>query len=1060
MTGPASPSAAPARRAAAVLLTLAGFAGIPQQAAAQPCAGDTAPEGAVWTACLTVGEGGGGDVGYIAGGPVGALDPATFTVDGDSYTVADITTNNPGLYLHFVGNVKAPPRAGRFHAEPDTFYLAGAFGSIAYYWVEAVAPSWSVDDKVTVALVETLPRVAVAAAPSTVDPDGSARLTATARDPDGGSIVSYAWSQLPGDEPPFGQFPEGSFDRTDGATVIWTAPKPISVENPEVEIQVVVTDDEGETTTGTVTISVSNPKYSVRYSGQQHSRQWMYYTLGVDTRGHPEITVETLAGVPILVCGHDGATNGGYYCGDGADHEWEYVDASLESDSETPSNDGDGSGGSGSGSGGGGDGGGSGGSGSGGGSGAGGGSGGAGGGAGGGGGDGGVTQNSAPETSEAIDERMLRAGAALDVDLSAHFSDPDGDALEYAAESSDPAVAEVEVDGEVLAVRGVARGSAEITVTATDPDGKGAMQTFAVTVTGPERVWYLSPASDPLRQAFVRVLNHSDAAGEATVTATDDAGRTYDALTLALDARRAAHFNSEDLELGNPGKGLTGSTGMGAGGWRLALESDTLDVEALAYVRTPDGFVTGMNAVAPLEDGALEIATFNPGSNVDQVSLLRLVNPGAEDAEATVTGTDDAGLSPGAPVRLTLPAGTACTVDAAQLESGSGLACGPRQQGLGDGAGKWRLAVASERRLVAMSLLSSPAGHLTNLSGKAAADWEGMWRVNLFPAASDPLGRQGFVRVANRSNVRGVVTILAYDDSDTRYETLRLSLGAGETAHFNSDDLELGNRAKGLTGSTGSGTGTWVLRMYGGIDFEAHAYVRTADGFLTAMQASAPEAGSVRRVAFFNPGSNEARASVLRLVNRSPRDTPASVDGTDDAGLRPGTTVRLVVPAGDAVELTAAQLESGEADAIESGALGDGTGKWRLRVESDHGGVAVLSLLSSPAGRLTNLSRADGSRGLGPLPAALLPPPETVTLEDLGERRVRGRWSAVEGARYDVDLLHDGVRDEHRSLESARSTSFRWSSNLSGTYTIRARSVNADRLRGPWSAESNQVVID
>ena len=199
---------------------------------------------------------------------------------------------------------------------------------------------------------------------------------------------------------------------------------------------------------------------------------------------------------------------------------------------------------------------------------------------------------------------------------------------------------------------------------------------------------------------------------------------------------------------------------------------------------------------------------------------------------------------------------------------------------------------------------------------------------------------------------------------------------------------------------------------------------------------------------------------MLRLVNRSSGDAEVSVDGTDDLGLRPGTTVRVVVPATDAVELTAAELGSGMADAIESGALGDGTGKWRLRVESDRIG-AVLSLLSSPSGHLTNLSHADGSRGLGPLPAALLPAPETVMLESPGTRRVRGRWSAVEGVSYDVDLLRDGAREEDRSLTRARNTttSFRWSALLAGTYAIRVCSVNEDRLRGPCR-ESNEVVID
>ena len=175
------------------------------------------------------------------------------------------------------------------------------------------------------------------------------------------------------------------------------------------------------------------------------------------------------------------------------------------------------------------------------------------------------------------------------------------------------------------------------------------------------------------------------------------------------------------------------------------------------------------------------------------------------------------------------------------------------------------------------------------------------------------------------------------------------------------------------------------------------------------------------------------RPSVLRLANRSSGDAEVSVDGTDDLGLRPGTTVRVVVPA---------------------------TGKWRLRVESDRIG-AVLSLLSSPSGHLTNLSHADGSRGLGPLPAAHLPAPETVTLESPGTRQVRGRWSAVEGASYDVDLLRDGAREEDRSLTRARNTttSFRWSALLAGTDASRVCSVNEDRLRGPCR-ESNEVVID
>ncbi len=91
---------------------------------------------------------------------------------------------------------------------------------------------------------------------------------------------------------------------------------------------------------------------------------------------------------------------------------------------------------------------------------------------------------------------------------------------------------------------------------------------------------------------------------------------------------------------------------------------------------------------------------------------MRLINPGDASARVTITGTDDQGASPGRPVRVTVPPGAARTYTAAHLEEG---APGPTGA-LGDGAGKWRLTVDSDRPISAMSLLASPTGHLTNLS--------------------------------------------------------------------------------------------------------------------------------------------------------------------------------------------------------------------------------------------------------------------------------------------------------------------------------------------------------
>ena len=219
-------------------------------------------------------------------------------------------------------------------------------------------------------------------------------------------------------------------------------------------------------------------------------------------------------------------------------------------------------------------------------------------------------------------------------------------------------------------------------------------------------------ASDALgRQGFVRVVNRSEEAGVVRVEARDDSEVSYEALALALEAGQTMHFNSEDLELGNESKGLTGRTGPGVGVWRLALSSE-LDLEVLVYMRTGKGFVTSMHDIAPSDDGDYWVVIFNPGSNANQMSVLRLLNPGSEEAAVTIVGMDDAGESPGVPVRLRVPAGGARMLTAADLEAGMDVDGGA----LGDGAGKWRLTVTSDEPIVVMSLISSPAGPLTNLS--------------------------------------------------------------------------------------------------------------------------------------------------------------------------------------------------------------------------------------------------------------------------------------------------------------------------------------------------------
>ena len=225
-------------------------------------------------------------------------------------------------------------------------------------------------------------------------------------------------------------------------------------------------------------------------------------------------------------------------------------------------------------------------------------------------------------------------------------------------------------------------------------------------------------ASDNNKQGFVRIINHSNAAGKASVTPIDDSGREYPTFSLDLLARSTLHFNSSDLELGNAEKGIPNGTGPGTGDWRLEIyidDDDGLDVEVLAYVRTLDGFVASMHDLVPGKTRH-RVPTFNPASNTNQVSLLRLINSAKTSTDVTIVGLDDA-WKVSSTVTLALRPGEAQVFTAQELELGTH----ERLSGsLGDGNGKWQLFISSSQEIRVMSLIQSMTGHLTNLSSQTS----------------------------------------------------------------------------------------------------------------------------------------------------------------------------------------------------------------------------------------------------------------------------------------------------------------------------------------------------
>ena len=267
---------------------------------------------------------------------------------------------------------------------------------------------------------------------------------------------------------------------------------------------------------------------------------------------------------------------------------------------------------------------------------------------------------------------------------------------------------------------------------------------------------------------------------------------------MSLDAFQTSHFNSRDLENGNAEKGIE-ALGRLRGQVRLTLESD-LDFEALNYVRANDGFLTSMNEQA---DFTIQgrgyryfVPIFNPASNRNQQSVLKLFNHAEDTANITIRAMDDGGQRQTA--SLELAPGSSQTVSPNELEDGADFLTGS----LGDGEGKWRFEIDSTQFIEVVNLMRSPTGHLSNLSSqpspstRRSENGDSVVSQSLLLLIPNQESRQGFVRIINRSPYAGEVTIQVRDDSFELHGQVRLSMEANSAKHFNASDLANGNANK------------------------------------------------------------------------------------------------------------------------------------------------------------------------------------------------------------------------------------------------------------------------
>ena len=459
---------------------------------------------------------------------------------------------------------------------------------------------------------------------------------------------------------------------------------------------------------------------------------------------------------------------------------------------------------------------------------------------------------------------------------------------------------------------------------------------------------YMPPASHETWEGIVQVSNRDNEDGSIEIHAYDDSGSTYGPLTLELGAHTTKFFDSSDLEDGNENLDLNGSIGEGDGAWRLVLDTE-LKLDVLSYVQSADNYLSRMHDLVPRQaDGNTRVPIFNPASDTDQVSSLRLFNPSENTASVTIRGIDDDGVTSQSTVELQLPSQSARWITAQDLEMGAENLEGS----LDDGAGKWQLIIESERAIQTMNLLSNSNGTLTNLSSPSYEDGGPRHQVSMFPSASNE-AYQGFLRIVNRSDDAGDVSIVGYDDVGGRYGPVTIEIAGNATAEMSADDLENGNETMGFGQGFVSGSGDWWLEIESDLDLDVFGYARTSDGSLTSTHDAFHRDASGIHVPVFNVSNVEDRISELRLVNSADDIRTVSITGVDENGQSLGTPVMFSIAPRAARMLVPNVPDATNVD-DETDRSGKPVGNWQLTLQPD-GPLRVMSLLKG-VGFLSNLS--------------------------------------------------------------------------------------------------------
>lgn len=278
-----------------------------------------------------------------------------------------------------------------------------------------------------------------------------------------------------------------------------------------------------------------------------------------------------------------------------------------------------------------------------------------------------VVPNRAPAAAGTIEDRELMVGDSATLDVAGYFTEPDGQALTYTAASSDSVRLAASVQGAAVTLAALAKGTVTVTVTATDPGGLTATQTFQVTVPNrapvardsiPARTIDVEQAdtldvspffSDPDGDTLLYTAAVSDSSRIAaqvagsTLTVTALAKGEATVTVTATDDEAASAEHTFHVTVPNRPPIPTDSIPS------LTLFKDEADTLELAgHFTDPDGDPLAFAATTSDSDVAAVAVSRSTG-----ILTVTAVSQGT--AEVTVTVTDDEGLTARQSFLVTVP---------------------------------------------------------------------------------------------------------------------------------------------------------------------------------------------------------------------------------------------------------------------------------------------------------------------------------------------------------------------------------------------------------------------